>query len=46
MQKVGKVTDEVRNIVFAKESSIQDKSSQLGAYVVVCFFSVITVDNI
>ncbi len=32
---VGKATNDVKGIVFAKDASIQDKSNQLGAYVVV-----------
>lgn len=35
VQSVGKATNDVKDIVFAKDASIQDKSNKLGAYVIV-----------
>lgn len=34
LDSVGKATNDVKGIVFAKDASIQDKSNKLGAYVV------------
>lgn len=35
MQRISKLTSDVTNIVFAKDKPVQDKTKDLGAYILV-----------